>query len=199
MAGGLRERSAGAAIALPRRRHRQHLDSATNPSCRRIPRLCPPGRACARGWVWLPLIFLFMLLGGALGYQLALTVGARAAASAVQDLSLSLSVKQSGDNLRLSWSRLSPAVALRTERLARNRRWRLHQARVARRRPTAKRQPDLSQRLEFGALPHDRISAGAGQRGRDVGVETVVQSRSRRCLGRLSLFTLLGSRLSTAN
>jgi hypothetical protein len=63
-----------------------------------------------RGWVWLPVIFLFMLLGGALGYELALTVGVRVAASAVEDLSLSLSVKKSGDNLRLSWSRRSPAV-----------------------------------------------------------------------------------------
>jgi hypothetical protein len=63
-----------------------------------------------RGWVWPPLIFLFMLLGGALGYELALTVGARAAAIAGQDLSLSLSVKKSGDNLRVSWSRVSPAV-----------------------------------------------------------------------------------------
>lgn len=70
-----------------------------------------PGRSrLPRGWVWLPLIFLFMLLGGALGYELALTVGAHASASAVQDLSLSLSVKKSGDNLRVSWSRLSPAV-----------------------------------------------------------------------------------------
>jgi hypothetical protein len=60
--------------------------------------------------VWLPLIFLFLLLGGALGYELALTVGARAAASAVENFSLSLSVKKSGDNLRVSWSRLSPAV-----------------------------------------------------------------------------------------
>jgi len=63
-----------------------------------------------RGWVWLPLVFLFMLLGGALGYELALTAGARAAASGAQDLSLSLSVKKSGDNLRLSWSRLAPAI-----------------------------------------------------------------------------------------
>jgi hypothetical protein len=69
-----------------------------------------PRSRLPRGWVWLPVIFLFMLLGGALGYELALTAGARAAASAVEDLSLSLSVKKSGDNLRVSWSRRSPAV-----------------------------------------------------------------------------------------
>jgi hypothetical protein len=72
--------------------------------------LAPARSRLPRGWVWLPLIFLFLLLGGALGYELALTVGARAAAIRVQDLSLSLSVKKSGDNLRVSWSRVSPAV-----------------------------------------------------------------------------------------
>jgi hypothetical protein len=51
-----------------------------------------------------------MLLGAALGYQLAQTMGARAAAFTAQDFSLSLSVKKSGDNLRVSWNRLSPAV-----------------------------------------------------------------------------------------
>ena len=67
-------------------------------------------RGLRRGWIWLPLTFLFLLLGGALGYQLALTVGARASANAVQDFSLSLSVKKNGDNLSVTWSRQSPAV-----------------------------------------------------------------------------------------
>ncbi len=79
-----------------------------------IPEPAPPpdieGSRPSRNWVWLPLICLFLLLGGALGYEVALTMGARAAASAAQDLSLSLSVKKIGDNLRLSWSPLSPAV-----------------------------------------------------------------------------------------
>ena len=63
-----------------------------------------------RGWVGLSLTLLFMLLGGALGYELALYLGAHSAASDAQDVSLSLSVKKSGDNLRLSWSPLAPAV-----------------------------------------------------------------------------------------
>jgi hypothetical protein len=62
------------------------------------------------GWVWLPLVFLFLLLGIGLGYELALSLGSRAAAAAVPDFSLSLSVSKSGDNLRLNWNRLSPAV-----------------------------------------------------------------------------------------
>ncbi|MEO8049928.1 MAG: hypothetical protein ABI833_05885 [Acidobacteriota bacterium] len=70
----------------------------------------PPKSRLRTGWVWFPLIFLFMLLGVGLGYELSLTLGARAAANAVQDFSLSLSVQKSGDNLKVSWSRRSPAV-----------------------------------------------------------------------------------------
>jgi len=62
------------------------------------------------GWVWFPLTFLFLLLGVALGYQLDQTLGARATAHGAQDFSLSLSAKRTGDNLRITWSRESPAV-----------------------------------------------------------------------------------------
>ena len=110
MAGGLGERSAGAAMDTPevppqsafRFDYEPVLPQDTEPVSARS--------SLPRSWVWLPLIVLFMLLGGALGYEVALNVGARAAASAVQDLSLSLSVKKTGDNLRLSWSRRSAAV-----------------------------------------------------------------------------------------
>ena len=63
--------------------------------------------------MWLPLIFLFLLLGVALGYQLAQTVGARAAAMAAQDLSLSLSVKKNGDNLQRDLEPLRAPVRAR--------------------------------------------------------------------------------------
>jgi len=71
-----------------------------------------PARGWRSGWVWFPLTFLFLLLGVALGYQLALTLGARAAAKAEQDISLSLSVKKSGDNLSVTWNRFSPPVRI---------------------------------------------------------------------------------------
>ena len=84
--------------------------AANEPALVQDPEPASARSSLPHGWVWLPVIFLFMLLGGALGYELALTVGARAASSAVEDLSLSLSVKKSGENLHLSWSRRSPAV-----------------------------------------------------------------------------------------
>jgi hypothetical protein len=108
---GSGERSASAAVATPEEPPRSIFRfSGYEPALVRNTEPAPARSRLPRGWVWLPLIFLFMLLGGALGYELAVTVGARAAASAVQDFSLSLSVKKSGDNLRLSWSRRSPAV-----------------------------------------------------------------------------------------
>jgi hypothetical protein len=73
-----------------------------------LPQAPPPsGRA---NWVWFPLTLLFLLLGVALGYQLALTLSANAAGSSAQEFSLSLSVKKVGDNLSVTWNRLSPAV-----------------------------------------------------------------------------------------
>jgi hypothetical protein len=67
-----------------------------------------PSRGWRTGWVWFPLTFLFLLLGVALGYQLALTLGTRT--STAQDFSLSLSVKKTGDNLSVTWNRVSPVI-----------------------------------------------------------------------------------------
>ena len=77
---------------------------------REAPPLSVPVRAWRIGWVWLPLTFLFLLLGVALGYQLAQTMGARAAAAAAQDLSLTLSAKRNADNLSVTWNRFAPSI-----------------------------------------------------------------------------------------
>ena len=77
---------------------------------REAPDVAEPVRAWRSGWVWLPLTFLFLLLGVALGYQLAQTMGARAAAAAAQDLSLTLSVKRNDDNLSVTWNRFAPSI-----------------------------------------------------------------------------------------
>ena len=74
------------------------------------PPVSAPVRAWRSGWVWLPLTFLFLLLGVALGYQLAQTMGARATAIAAQELSLTLSAKRNDDNLSVTWNRFAPSV-----------------------------------------------------------------------------------------
>lgn len=63
------------------------------------------------GWVWLPLSFLFLLLGVFLGFQLALVWGPRAAAPAAgNEFALGLTVARTDDNLSVRWNRDAPAI-----------------------------------------------------------------------------------------
>ena len=61
-------------------------------------------------WVWIPLSFIFLLLGAALGYQAAVNMNSRAAAGSPQDYSLSLSVMKTGGNLTVRWDGQSAVV-----------------------------------------------------------------------------------------
>jgi hypothetical protein len=74
-----------------------------------------PGRAPAASkprssWVWIPLSFIFLLLGAALGYQAAVNMGSRVTAGSPQDYLLSLSVMKTGGNLTVKWDGQSSAV-----------------------------------------------------------------------------------------
>ena len=61
--------------------------------------------------MWLPLSFMFLLLGVVLGFQSALFVGPKVTGVATaQDFSLSLSVAKSGDNLTVRWNRNAAAI-----------------------------------------------------------------------------------------
>lgn len=62
------------------------------------------------GWVWIPLSFIFLLLGVLLGFQAALTINSRGAAAAQRNLGLSLTVSKADDNLNVTWDRDSAAV-----------------------------------------------------------------------------------------
>jgi hypothetical protein len=64
------------------------------------------------GWVWIPLSFVFLLLGVLLGFQSALTMGNKAASSTAVDFSLGLAVTRSGDNLTVKWNRNAPAIQM---------------------------------------------------------------------------------------
>jgi hypothetical protein len=65
-------------------------------------------------WMWMPMSFMFLLLGVALGIQTsALFLGSKGkTATAADDFSLSLSIAKSGDNLTVRWNRNAPAVRL---------------------------------------------------------------------------------------
>ena len=62
------------------------------------------------GWVWIPLSFIFLLLGVLLGFQAALTMGPKVSAGGAPDFALSLSVNKSDDNLAVKWDRQAAAV-----------------------------------------------------------------------------------------
>jgi hypothetical protein len=62
------------------------------------------------GWVWVPLSFIFLLLGVLLGFQAALTL--RPASAASDPFNLQLSVSKEASNLNVRWDR--QALAIRT-------------------------------------------------------------------------------------
>jgi hypothetical protein len=69
----------------------------------------PPSKSRTRsGWVWIPLSFVFLLLGVVLGFQAALTMGPKAAGAV--DYSLGLTVTREGANLSVKWDRDAPAI-----------------------------------------------------------------------------------------
>jgi hypothetical protein len=75
------------------------------------PGYTPASRSRSRpGWVWLPMSFVFLLLGMALGFLVAVSVSPRAATISAQELSLGLSVVKAGDSLNVRWNRESPAI-----------------------------------------------------------------------------------------
>lgn len=64
------------------------------------------------GWVWIPLSFIFLLLGVVLGFQVALSVGSRLPSSLrpPDPFSLSLVASQSGNSVHVRWDRNAPAI-----------------------------------------------------------------------------------------
>lgn len=73
------------------------------------------GKRLRSGWVWIPLSFIFLLLGVVLGFQVALSVRSHVPAGFRQDpYALNLSISPAGDSLHIRWDRNSPAVQAAT-------------------------------------------------------------------------------------
>lgn len=70
----------------------------------------PPRRRANRSWLWVPLSFVFLLLGVVLGFQAALTMGPKPVISGAADFSLGLTVTKDGANLNVKWDRESAPV-----------------------------------------------------------------------------------------
>jgi hypothetical protein len=67
-------------------------------------------RSGLRTAVWIPLSFVFLLFGVALGLMIALARGSGVPAHDIQDFSLGLSVTRSDDNLSVRWDRDAAAI-----------------------------------------------------------------------------------------
>jgi hypothetical protein len=75
-----------------------------------------PSRSRFNASVWIPLSFVFLLFGVALGYMIALASGRPPKVSNdPQDFALGLSVARSDDNLVVKWDRMAPAIRAAAE------------------------------------------------------------------------------------
>jgi hypothetical protein len=105
---------------VPNRRIRKNVepsvDSSEEPATDGIPASEPaysytsPSKPPRTGWVWLPLSFVFLLLGVVLGFQAALTMGPKTVANGGLDYSLGLNVSREGSSLSVKWDRDAAAV-----------------------------------------------------------------------------------------
>jgi hypothetical protein len=62
------------------------------------------------GWTWIPLSFVFLLIGVVLGFQAAGTIRMRSDSAAAAPFSLALRATPSGDSLHVKWDRQAPAI-----------------------------------------------------------------------------------------
>jgi hypothetical protein len=63
-----------------------------------------------RGWIWIPLSFIFLLLGVLLGFQSALSFYPKALNLDASSFALGLTATAKSDNLYIHWNRESPAI-----------------------------------------------------------------------------------------
>ena len=84
------------------------------PSIRALPqwqRQAPKGKGVRGGWVWIPLSFIFMLLGVVVGFQIALSMRPKQPANPwLEAWDMTLQVKKTGEELAVTWDPLAPAV-----------------------------------------------------------------------------------------
>lgn len=69
------------------------------------------GKGVRGGWVWIPLSFIFMLLGVVVGFQIALSMRPKQPANPwLEAWDMTLQVKRAGEELAVTWDPLAPAV-----------------------------------------------------------------------------------------
>jgi hypothetical protein len=69
-----------------------------------------PTTSRMKRWMFIPLSFVFLLLGVVLGIQVGLNMATKTAAVSVPDLSLALTVSKNDQDLTVRWNREAPAI-----------------------------------------------------------------------------------------
>ncbi|MBZ5601977.1 MAG: hypothetical protein LAO79_06700 [Acidobacteriia bacterium] len=69
-----------------------------------------PSKSRLRSAIWIPLSFVFLLFGIALGMMVSLTRVPGGSRAGAEDFSLGLSISKNDDNLSVRWDRQSPAI-----------------------------------------------------------------------------------------
>ena len=64
----------------------------------------------SKGWVWIPLSFLFLFLGVFVGFQTALSFRGAEPETAFSPYTLDLAAERSGDSIHVRWDRMATAV-----------------------------------------------------------------------------------------
>jgi hypothetical protein len=75
-----------------------------------LPAVTTPSRSRVRSWVWIPLSFIFLLIGLLLGFETALSMIPKMSGNAARDFALGLAVARSDENLSVRWDREAPAI-----------------------------------------------------------------------------------------
>ncbi|MFN0104949.1 MAG: hypothetical protein ACKV2U_23050 [Bryobacteraceae bacterium] len=71
----------------------------------------PKSKGVRGGWVWIPLSFIFMLLGVVVGFQIALSMRPKQPVNPwLEAWDMTLQVKRTGEELTVTWDPLAPAV-----------------------------------------------------------------------------------------
>ena len=64
----------------------------------------------SRGWFWVPLSFVFLLVGLLFGYEASVLINAPQPEEKADVFGLALTVTKAGDNLYVKWNRQAPAI-----------------------------------------------------------------------------------------
>jgi hypothetical protein len=73
--------------------------------------MAPKSKGVRGGWVWIPLSFIFMLLGVVVGFQIALSMRPKQPVNPwMEAWDMTLAVKKTGEELTVTWDPLAPAV-----------------------------------------------------------------------------------------